>query len=253
MEIEQALQTYGLSQNEATIYLCLLRKVDASAFVIAKETGIPRTTVYASLESLKQSGLVSQSKKNNVTYFEVENPKRLLGILKEKEAVIADIFPQMNALLDRERVSPVAKLYTGAEGMKLVLEDVLETCKQEKIKRLYATSQPELFDVLPKFFASWVQRREEAGIYSQLILGESDRGTTLPLHSNEFRETRFMPARFPVECSVDIYGNRLAFFSFKKGELYSVIVESPTIANLFRQFFLFTWEILGAEINFSSK
>ncbi len=246
MEIDTALRTYGLSKNETVIYLFLLKKLEATAFAIAKETGIPRTTVYANCELLKQSGLISQSKKNNVAYFEIENPKQLLNSLKEKEAIIQEVFPQINALIDREHVSPVAKLYTGADGMKLVLEDVLETCTQEKIKRLYATSQPELFDYLPKFFSAWVARREEAGIYTQLIIGEDVRSETIPLHSNVMRETRFLPSKYPIECSVDIYGNKLAFFSFKNSELYSVIVESPTIANLFRQFFLFTWEMLAA-------
>ena len=131
--------------------------------------------------------------------------------------------------------------------MKFVLEDVLETCAQEKIKRLYATSQPELFEYLPKFFASWLERREKAGIYTQLIIGADARAATTPLHSNAMRETRFLPSKFPIECSVDIYGSKLAFFSFKNGELYSVIVESPTISQLFKQFFLFTWEMLAAE------
>jgi hypothetical protein len=63
--------------------------------------------------------------------------------------------------------------------------------------------------------------------------------------SDEGREMRFMPKDFPFDCSLELYGNKLAMFSFKDGEVYSMIIESESVTTLFRQFFLFTWSMLG--------
>lgn len=70
-----SLVSYGLTSNEASIYVCLLRKLEASVFEIAKETGISRATVYITLEKMKELKLVSLLRKNNVQYFTPENPE----------------------------------------------------------------------------------------------------------------------------------------------------------------------------------
>lgn len=243
-EIAISLEEYGFSENESKIYLTLLKKVEASAFEVARETGIPRTTVYAALESLKKQNFVSQIKKNNVAHFTPESPNRLLKLLKRKEEIVNEIMPHIRALSARNLDAPTAKLFIGVEGIKTGLEDILETLKDQKIKQIHATSQPDLIDYLPKYFPSWLKSREELKVFTHLILPKSAEGY---LKSNSLREVRILPEKFPFSTSVTIYGNKIAFFSLSEGDPYCVILESASITEMFRQFFLFTWEMLGKE------
>ncbi len=242
--IISSLEAYGLSKNEASIYLFLLKATESSAFSIARETGIPRTTAYTTLESLKKQGFISQFKKNNVAYFTPESPNRLMSLLKRKEEIVNEIMPHIRSIAFRTIDSPMAKLYTGLEGIKFGLEDVLDTLKATKDKQLLATSQPELIKYLPKYFPNWLKARESLGVFTKLILPHSAQDY---LDSNALREVRYLPARFPFTCSVDIYANKIVFFSISETDPYCVILESQAIAEMFRQFFLFSWEMLGRQ------
>ncbi|OHA16151.1 MAG: hypothetical protein A3H57_00705 [Candidatus Taylorbacteria bacterium RIFCSPLOWO2_02_FULL_43_11] len=241
-EIIESLEEYGFTRNESQIYVFLLKQIEATAFEISKSTRIPRATVYVTLESLTKQGFVSQSRKNNVANFSPESPNRLLHLLRKKEGIVQDIMPQIRALTSRPLDAPVAKLFVGLEGVKTGLENILETLRDQKIKRIYATSQPDLMEYLPKYFPSWLKDREKLGVYTELIL---------PYHaadylkSNELREVRFLPDKFPFTSSVTIYGNKMAFFSLSERDAYCVVIESNSISEMFRQFFLFAWEMLG--------
>lgn len=239
--ITRALERYGFSQNEAVVYVHLLQKIEATAFEIAKETRIPRTTVYVVLEALKKQGFVSQVRKNNVAYFTPESPNQLMRLLKEKEELLNGIMPDIRAIMSLSMDTPVAKLYTGIDGIKTGLADILETLKDQKIKQICATSQPDLLTYLPKYFPNWLKQREELGVFTKLILPFSAR---THLQSNELREVRYLSEKFPFDCSVTIYGNKLAFFAFQDREPYCVSIESDAIAKMFTQFFLFSWEML---------
>lgn len=240
-DIVRALERYGFSQNEAVIYIYLLNNLEAAVFEIAKETEIPRTTVYATLEYLKNRGIISQFRKNNVAYFTPESPSQLMRLLKEKEEALNEVMPDIQAITSRGMDKPVTKLYVGLDGIKTLLEDILATVKQQHIKQIYATSQPELLTYLPKYFPNWLKRREELGVFTKLILPQAAKNFLPP---NELREVRYLPGKFPFNCSVTIYGKKLAFFAFQDDKPYCVSIESVAISGMFTQFFLYTWEML---------
>jgi sugar-specific transcriptional regulator TrmB len=244
-EIVSSLEQYGFSENEALVYLFLLKKIEASAFEIAKATEIPRTTVYLTLESLKKQGFISQLRKNNVAYFTPESEKQLINLLKRKEEVINEIMPQIRAISSRSIDTPTAKLFIGLEGVKSGFEDILETMKTQHIKELCGTSQPNVLKYLPKYFPNWLKARENLGVFTRMILPHDANDY---LQSNELREVRFLPEKFPFRCSVSIYGNKMAFFSLQEEDFYCVIIESTAIAEMLRQFFFFTWEMLGKQV-----
>lgn len=241
MEIKQALEQYGFTKNETNIYLHLLKHIEATAFEIAKATDIPRSTVYLTLESLKKEGFISQFRKNNIAYFTAESPNRLTYALKQKEGIIEHVMPEIRALSAQYSDAPAAKLYTGINGIKIGLEDILETLKAKKIKQILATSQPNLLEYMPKYFPNWLKQREDLGVFTKLILPATARDY---LKSNELREIRYLNKKFPFTCSVTIYGNKIAFFSFEDSEPYCMIIKSQAVSDMFTQFFLFSWEML---------
>src|SRR3989338_7850208 len=112
MELKQALEQYGFTKNETSIYIYLLKYIEATAFGIAKATDVPRSTVYITLESLKKQGFISQFRKNNVAFFTAESPNRLISNLKQKEEIMETIMPQIRAIMSQNLDVPVAKLYT---------------------------------------------------------------------------------------------------------------------------------------------
>ncbi len=93
-------------------------------------TKLPRTSVYNKLEALKNRGVVSSYKRNNICRYTPESINKLLKIHKDKEKIIESIIPQIRSLAYEHDSNPNVKLYTGKEGVKIVLEDILETLEE---------------------------------------------------------------------------------------------------------------------------
>ncbi len=236
-----SLVSYGLTENEAAIYVYLLKKLEATVFEIAKETGIPRATVYITLDKMKEQKLVSLLRKNNVQYYTPENPSRLKMIIEEKDEILKSLLPQLSAIIDTDAEKPDVRLYTGASGVKVVLEDILETMERKKERILLAASRTEILDRFPGYFPEWIKRRESLKITTRLILPESDK----KMHAfepNALREVKYIPDMFGFKAMIEIYGNKMAVFSLKEGEIYSVVIESEPIVQTFIKFFSFAWE-----------
>lgn len=236
-----SLISYGLTENESKIYISLLRRLETSVFELAKDTGIPRATVYITLEKMKAEKLVSSLRKNNVQYFTPENPNRLKLLLEEKQHMLEDILPELNAIIDTDKEKPTVKMYTGDEGVKIALDDILESMKRTNNHTLLAASRSEILERFPRYFPEWMKRRESLSIRTKLIVPETERQKGV-FKTNDLRETRYFPDNFGFKATIEIYGNKMAVFNLKEGEIYSIVIESEPIVQTFTQFFSFAWE-----------
>ncbi|MBW3021939.1 TrmB family transcriptional regulator, partial [Candidatus Woesearchaeota archaeon] len=96
--MEEELREFGLTDKEIQVYLACLKLGSALVQDIAKAAGTYRTYTYEILKSLKEKGLVSYVIRSGKQYFEVAEPDKLLSILKEKEAKINNIMPQLKGI-----------------------------------------------------------------------------------------------------------------------------------------------------------
>lgn len=242
-QIKESLLAYGLTHSEAKIYVFLLENKDVPAYFIAKETSIPRTTVYKILEGLEIQGFVSSWTKNGTKHFSAENPETFKRRLKEKESELEKGLPALSEMFSSLSTHPSAKLYVGKEGVKQAFEIMLDVIKTKRLKQIYVYSDSQLTKELPRFFKEWRQRKNRTGAYTHLIVPP---GTQMndDYKSDAYRETRILPKQFPFVGSVDICGSSVAFFSFKNKQLHAVVIDSPIIADMMRQFFIYMWDTL---------
>lgn len=127
---EEILEDLGLSQNEAKIYLSLLNIGLCTVTKIADKTKLHRANVYDSIKKLIQRGLVSHIQQEKITLFEATNPQALLRIVKEKEANVKSILPQL--LLSKKLAQSKGEAYIieGISSFVRLLFDLLELKKE---------------------------------------------------------------------------------------------------------------------------
>ena len=243
MNINKLLEKYGLTDRESDVLINLYGHTDATSFKISKETGIPKTTVYDILESLKTKGLVNSWKKNNIAYYYCESPLQLKKVLEEKMLLAEQIIPELQ-ILSQDKERPSTKMYSGERGIKIVLDDVIETSKNQKLNTIEAIFTEDMGIFFPKYTARWVSEREKSGIRIKIIQPSTETSDNRWFENNSFRETRLMPGNFPIQGSMIFYGSKIAFFSVRDNQMYSVIIESNIFSNMIRQLFMFTWERL---------
>lgn len=131
--VEEVLREV-LAGNEIRVYLTLLKLGTATAGEITKKSGVNRTNVYDALDKLLSKGLVSFVIKSNIKYFTAGDPTKILEMLKEKEMKIKTskkkinrILPELLRIYKITEIEQEVNLYTGKEGIKSLLEDVIKT------------------------------------------------------------------------------------------------------------------------------
>jgi len=240
-DIEQNLELFGLEKKEARIYLFLLKNKDTPVTAIQKETLIPRATIYKVLDVLKKKGFVSDWLKNGVRYYSPENPKQMKKVLENKNSALDEIMPEMLRLFNIDTKNPNVRLYTGEDGIKTVYEILLEKLKGKKNSRIYVYTDGDLVRILPRYFREWKKRRDQTKAFTELIAPESLEND--PSHkSGPFRETRVFRGQLPFVGSFNICDSLTILFSFKKENTYSVVIDSPIIAEMMTGIFKYMWD-----------
>ncbi|MEI8339690.1 MAG: helix-turn-helix domain-containing protein [bacterium] len=245
MNTQHLLTKFGLTKNESAVYTALVKLVEASAYAIAKETKIPKTTIYEVLDSLKERGFISKSLVNGSAYYTAESANRFLTTANEKLEIAKLLIPSLESIRhEADKNAPNIKFYIGVEGVKKAFEDVLITLEKSNNKVIHAVADQEIRAFLPRYMPSWLEKREKMGIFTYLLTYPDPGETNEPelFKNNNLRETRLIPKDFILNSSMDIYGSKVVFFSHRDNIPHAVIIDSENITETIKKFFQFMWK-----------
>ncbi|MEK7635759.1 MAG: helix-turn-helix domain-containing protein [Patescibacteria group bacterium] len=242
----QLLEHLGLSQKESQVYLTLLQTGPASIRRISSEANINRGTVYESLKKLLQKGIISRSKNKQRDQFIAENPEILKTLFKDERRKLVGLrkelqksLPKLKEAYNQIPLQPAIKIYEGTNGTRFILEDLLETMKNEKEKEYFVYSSADIRKYLYKDFASFSDRRIAAKIKIKAIAmgaGGELRG---------FDERRWLTKNNSSPTYIIIYGNKVAMISLGRQKTpIAVLMEDNGLAQTQKLIFEELWKLL---------
>ena len=94
------LENLGLSKNESSVYVALLKIGLTSAKAILEETGLHRQLVYDALDSLIEKGLVSYIVQSNRKYFKAADPEQFKDVFNKRKLAVESQEEKFENLLD---------------------------------------------------------------------------------------------------------------------------------------------------------
>ncbi len=250
--IKDLLTQLDFSEKETQIYLALLEMGSTKPSVLAKKTGLNRTTVYDICDLLMQKGLVSKYKKGAGTFFNALDPKQLLNYLdreKEEKAKaiekqkdkVAELLPQLVSMQDIYGANkPKVQFFEGEKGMREAYEDTLTS----KGTILAYANVETVHEGLPNFFPEYYKRRAKNKIFIRAIFPVNALSIERSkLNQEEMRDTRFLPeGKMTFSPEVNIYNNKMLVASWK--EKIAIIIESKELADLQKMTFNLLWDTL---------
>lgn len=169
MQLEKSLEIYGLSSKEAKVYLACLSIGMASTLDIAKETKLPRSTIYSVLEALMNMGLVMQIEQEKTAKFSPADPQKIIDKAKEKQSVIESVAPQLKQLFSTAHYRPKIKYYEGYEQIKELHWDILKNKNLKTYDVISSTHHFLKFD----FAKAFITQRAKQNIKTRLIAKDS--------------------------------------------------------------------------------
>jgi len=246
------LKKLGFSDKMAKIYLVLLGLGPSSVRKLAESTGLNRGTIYEVLKDLQEKQVVRYYKEDTKQLFVVEDPDKLRDVIHRQEREIKEVengldklLPELQALYNPGGERPVAKYYSHDE-IRLILEDVLETCENsEEIhstdvhgKKEYLVYSAEgLREDLYKDFATFSDVRIAKGINVRVVaMGEGGELRGLD-------ERKWIEQKIATPTYIIIYPGKTAYISLNaKKELVGVVIENEGIYETQKIIFNNLWE-----------
>jgi len=240
--IKAALEKFGLSGKEASVYLSCLELGEATANDIAIKSHLPRTLVYDIFKRLIEKGLASTIIKEKTKRFGVVKPEDLLRMIREKEEALSSVLEEMKKIQQAPSEIPKAEVFVGAEGVKSVLDAVLKAKPKELC--VYGSSATS-FEIMPTYIPQWHIRRTRLNIKMRVIYNDVRRARARMKNypgTTELLEVRFMPIKYEFPTSFVIYNNKLIMIYWSREPL-TILIESKGIAANHKQYFEQLWKI----------
>jgi sugar-specific transcriptional regulator TrmB len=236
MNIENNLKELNLDENQIKIYLACLNLGSSKVHDISKKANLIRTTTYGVLKSLIERGLVSTTKKNNITFYQASSPRQLLNLIDEKREKIKDILPELEKLQAQIPKKHYYETFEGKEGLKTIINDLLQEPNETILIIGFIKKWIEFSDI---FSDIYYRKKKEKSIKANVLIDKSEihEIKNKKIHSSEFRYMDKLESQ--SECF--IYRDKIAFVSFEESNLRGVIIQDLEMSKLQKNVFEKLW------------
>jgi len=231
MQIEKVLENIGMSPNEIKVYLTLTDNGTSKAGKIAKLSQIDRSSCYNSLKKLIEKGLVSYVIMENVKWFQVAGPRRLLDYVKEQEEEVKEILPELQGRHKANKQEGQVRLFKGTKGIKTIFLDMIRTGSNNYV----FGSEGQLSDRMPEFVQQFNRMKNEKGIKTKMIIRKGRDELDNSNSKHRFLNVKSSPA------VTNIYGDKIAIIIWTD-EPEGIIIENEAAAKAYKSYFDVMWE-----------
>ncbi len=127
MQIQRALERLGYNHNEITVYLAMMRLGDTTITDVAKKTQLPRSTTQLAVQGLQKKGLATFCMRRKHGVWIAENPSKFLLDIREKEALLQRVIPELQALRHESKKKTILKYFSGSDNIEAIFSEVLQS------------------------------------------------------------------------------------------------------------------------------
>lgn len=243
MNARTVLEQLGYSPHEVAVYLAALELGGATVTDIAAKAKLPRTTVNLVIQSLQKRGLVNAYLKRRRKIFTAENPERFKTTLKEQEASLERILPELHGMRRDTNAASTVRVHHGAQEIKQILNDMLES--KHHISAI--VSLDDWMDLLGKsYLEDFTETRYRHYLRIRIIAPKSKSAVALKAKdSHELRITQFLPELVTVNNATFIYANKVAVITLNKKKPMGVLIEDDDIHHATEIMFEALWRQCG--------
>jgi sugar-specific transcriptional regulator TrmB len=245
MELVQSLKNLGLNEKEAKVYVALLQTGKATAYSVAKHSGLKKPTTYVILEDLIDKGIVSKVPRVKTAQYVVISPEDLFSMVKGKlENAEKEALPELKALSRGKEYKVRSTYYEGLDGIKEMYDKFLKGAEGKEYVAFYAherDASPELI----KFFDEYNEKHRKMQIRRRGITVHDKTIIDKFLKPEVLRKYNMRIKSLPIEkydsnISIEVFKNLTQIFSHR--HLQATVIDNPDVAKAMKQIFELVWE-----------
>ncbi len=238
--IEETLKKIGMTENEAKLYVVLLKEGASASGKIIKKTGFQSSVVYHLLNTLIEKGFVSFVTQNKKKLFSATDPKLLEDFIKLKEQEIINLkknfklaLNEMYNLKNSNKEEQKITIYTGVKGIQTIFNDLLDNSKE-----YWNYSTRDTFGkVMPKYREYFRQMRINKKIKQKMIIADDKRKPNRP-----YQEKRYVPKEFSSPIGIQGYNDKVIIFIWDSEPPIALMLEGKKVSKVFKDIFETMWK-----------
>ncbi len=237
------LKEFGLSDNEAKVYISMLLLGPSSVLPISRDTGIRRTTVYTVIEALMNKGLITIETRGFKRLYQAADPRALSSIFESKKKNLESIIPELSTFHEVGGVESTIRTYEGLASVKRLYQDILHSFKAKDF--CYAVSDTDKFiEKDPQFFTKYIEDRAKLGIDLKLIVRDSPSARERKKFARNYgAQIRLLPANTQVVATFTVTKDIFMTQTFE-GRLLAFATNNKKFISLQKSLFEVMWNSL---------
>jgi len=234
----EILKELGLTNTEIKVYLTLLELSPSLASKISKKANVERTVTYHTLEKLLRKGIISYVIKENRKYFSAAEPEKLKDLLKEKEASLNDLIPELLKIKKSKEHPLSIEVFKGREGFKTVMEDLI----RDKQSYYIIGYTGKGLDIAKFWYIHWNKRRVKNKIHRHLLIHKGKEN--LETLKYPLTTLKILPEQIVHEpkTSTIIYGNDKILLFLPLEEFAGIRIKNKEIHDSYKEYFDILWK-----------
>lgn len=253
--LEDILIKNGFNKKEAQIYLCVLQCGEIPISRLVSKTGIKRSTIYLNMENLEQQKVLSLNKKRGIQYVSAIKAEILIEKFQKKATQeIQDLktkleetekyLPEFKNLEYTSPIKPRIKFFDGKEGIKQILREFSKSKEQGMGFTDYELMPPELLNFIQKEI---IPERRKNRNKARFITTNNSTNLEVQKTDNKnysnHKVLTFKEKNNPIELLL-FENSKVAFVSFKREEMFGLIIESEAIYKTLKNIFDLNWHAI---------
>ena len=239
----EILSYLGLTQNESTIYLNILKNGPSKSGVIQKRTKITSSRVYEALPKLVDLGLVTYQILPKGKEYSAVNPDVLREIARKKEEELLFAIPELKAMQSVMKPESTSAVFEGYAGFKSALIDfVEETPDEETISIIGFSNQAYKSEKLQALLRDVNKHSKHKKHKLRIILDSTENEFFESRAKEGLAEIRFMSNNFKSPAAIDINKNVVTIFIWGE-KPFAFKIKDKVAAASFQTYFEFLWNM----------
>lgn len=243
----EPLKNLGLTEKEAKVYLALLQLGAATAYSIAKKSGLKRPTAYVIAEELVEKGLIVHVPGEDPRQFIARSPESVLEAQETRLSKVKQVLPELKSLQKNTSDKANTLYFEGISGLQQAYQHRRKELQNKQVVGFFASAE-DASDELNQVFYEYNAYRERHNIQTKGLTVDTANleSYTQWLKSDTSHNVfKFLPA--------DLYDSKVSIEScddqFVRITLFesvqTIIIESPKLAKALREVFELTWKGIG--------
>ncbi len=234
MEAKQSLKNFGLTENEAEVYLLLLKLGNAPASEIAGKTNIHRINIYDILERLQEKGLVSFVIAGKRKQYEAINPKKILEIEEERKKEIEAIIPELIKQRELGKEPQEATIFKDKKGIRNMVEDLTKMKEFDFFASGFGFAR--FFG--QEYSDTWHAKLKTNKVKVRCLISNKFKLMKMP----EVLNHRYLPSEFVFPSTTLIFQDKVLIIMWSASPI-AILIRSKEVNESYKQYFEMLWKI----------